>query len=254
LRIPDGGAAVVLTDARGVLRTRHLGGAAGTGALRLQAAGIGGISIPLTTVARIAPLPDEVTVSAPGGPFVVGRDYSVIVEGRRGGQPLQDMVATFFTANPNLEFRSGAPFRNNTATQARTGAAGRVTGTFRPTANGPALIEITAGGLYRTFAYTATGGPAAAPTAIEVVSAPASALAGQAAEIVFRVVAVTEPAANATVTVSAPPGSLNAPSLMLTTNTAGEARFRFTPVRPVPLTLGAATGSLRISVSVPVFE
>ncbi len=248
IRVPDGQERLVYTDAAGVMRTVFVNGDPPTGRLRMRAVGFAEREIAFPIVPRLAPLPDEVIVRAPAGPLTVGRDVNLIVEARRGGQPLRDAVVTYWTPTGTVQFVSGALFRRDTATQVRTAANGQTFAAFHATANGPVEIELVSGTFFRTVSLQATGGPAGPPTRLEVTEAPEVLRLERQATVRVRVLAQRLPLANVPVRIEVQQGSIvpadlaAAPVYTFNTNSQGEVALHFRP---------ADDTSVQLRVTVP---
>jgi hypothetical protein len=236
---------VVYADQDGILRTRFTAGPSGSGSLRIQPLGMPVFNLPFTVVNRLAPLPTELQITPPAGNVTVGADASLTIAITRNGQPLGDAIVTAWSPTSTLTWVNGTRFRSDTATLFRAGSTGRFLATFRATANGPVLIHIAAGQILRTLTLNATGGPASAPTTIEILPPAAPLVQGAESSVRFRVLGAQLGLSGVAVRVEIQSGSVTIPGRVgsgpvdLMTGAGGDATLRLVPGGTEPVVLRA---------------
>jgi hypothetical protein len=259
--IPDGQERTVYTNQRGFFTLRFVTGTPGTGTILFTVPGIGEFPFRFTIVARLAPAPDSLTVT-PVGTVTVGQPVNLIVTARRNGQPVRDAVVTYAssaTRSANAEFTTGTLWRRNFATQVRTVEDGRTFATFRALGNGPVHIDISAGTVVVPVVFNATGGTNPAPSRVEFVDPPLLIGRGDVS-LTVRVLGNETPLPGQSVRIVIPQGAVTVAgspagtsSFTLTTDTRGEAVFRFRAAGSTPVQLLASVANTTLEARVTMF-
>jgi hypothetical protein len=152
--ITPGTTRTIHTNASGFLRLFLAAPAAGTYNLGIRL-GTVATTLPLRTVARLAPPPDDLVLLPLTPPFRVNQEYAVTTQVTRNQTGLQDAIVTLQSRNNNIRFLDGSVNTLGTTTQQRTNSIGRSTIRFRVLNPGPIDIGVFSGFLLREIKATA---------------------------------------------------------------------------------------------------